>query len=79
MSLALVTGGTGFIGSHLVDLLVSRGHDTTVLDCLDPQVHGPGAREPKLIAAHVAAGRVRFLQGDVADRSATALNRSGSG
>ena len=36
----LITGGAGFIGSHLTDHLIERGFEVTVLDCLLPQVHG---------------------------------------
>ncbi len=42
----LVTGGAGFIGSHLVDELVGAGYEVTVLDSLEPQVHGPNPAPP---------------------------------
>jgi dTDP-L-rhamnose 4-epimerase len=42
----LITGGAGFVGSHLVDALVARGHLVRVLDRLEPQVHGPDAAKP---------------------------------
>ena len=35
----LVTGGAGFIGSHLVDALVDGGHEVVIYDNLEPQVH----------------------------------------
>ena len=31
----MVTGGAGFIGSHLVNRLVKEGHDVTILDCFN--------------------------------------------
>ena len=38
----LVTGGAGFIGSHIVDLLVERGDDVLSVDNLSPAAHaGP--------------------------------------
>ena len=36
----LITGGAGFIGSHLADQMLERGFAVTVLDNLSPQVHG---------------------------------------
>jgi dTDP-L-rhamnose 4-epimerase len=68
----LVTGGAGFIGSHVVDQLIERGHETTVLDNLDPQVHGPGATHPRHLTDHISHGRLRFVRGDVTDSRALA-------
>lgn len=66
----LVTGGAGFIGSHVVDRLVARGHEIVVLDNLDPQVHGEAASLPKHLEDHLLNGRVEFLHGDVRDPGA---------
>jgi dTDP-L-rhamnose 4-epimerase len=59
----LVTGGAGFIGSHLVDALLRAGHHVRILDNLEPQVHGelrangatPGYLDPQ----------AEFILGDV--------------
>jgi dTDP-L-rhamnose 4-epimerase len=60
----LVTGGAGFIGSHLVDELTSCGYDVRVLDSLVGQVHGAAERPDYL---HPDA---ELLVGDVRDRDA---------
>jgi dTDP-L-rhamnose 4-epimerase len=56
----LVTGGAGFIGSHLVDALVERGHRVRVLDLVVPQVHGDGP--PQYLNR-----QAEFIRGDVCD------------
>jgi dTDP-L-rhamnose 4-epimerase len=45
----LITGGAGFIGSHLADRLLGLGHRVRILDNLSPQVHGEFARRPSYL------------------------------
>ena len=42
----LITGGAGFVGSHVADRLVADGHDVLLLDALLPQAHGDGGWDP---------------------------------
>ncbi len=56
----LVTGGAGFVGTHLCRELVARGHLVRVLDNLDPQVHGKRARRPRSLPT-----AVEWMRGDV--------------
>jgi hypothetical protein len=44
----LITGGAGFVGSHVADELVEAGYSVRVLDNLAPQVHDARARRPAL-------------------------------
>ena len=61
----LITGGAGFIGSHLCDELLGAGYAVRVLDSLCPQVHGPSGRRPGYLPADV-----ELVVGDVRDRAA---------
>jgi dTDP-L-rhamnose 4-epimerase len=49
----LITGGAGFVGSHVADQLLARGHDVRVLDSLDPLVH-PSRQRPEYLDRRVA-------------------------
>lgn len=69
--LALITGGAGFIGSHIADLLLDRGWRVRALDALEPQVHGPRAGEAGWRPPYLDP-RVELLVGDVTDRAAVA-------
>ncbi len=59
----LITGGAGFVGSHLADGLLRKGHSVRVLDNLTPQVHG--RRLPTYLSPEV-----EVVYGDVRDRAA---------
>ena len=59
MSRVVVTGGCGFIGSHLVEQLVARGDDVTIFDGMPPPAWQETARE-----------HAKFVRGDILDRAA---------
>lgn len=59
----LVTGGAGFIGSHLVDRFLKEGFEVRILDSLDPRVHPHG--RPAYIPEDVES-----IEGDICDREA---------
>lgn len=58
----VVTGGAGFIGSHVVDLLVVEGHDVIVVDALLPKAH---AERPPYLNE-----RATYVEADLRDRDA---------
>jgi dTDP-L-rhamnose 4-epimerase len=57
----LITGGAGFIGSHLADELLACGYRVRVLDCLSVQVHGTDQRPAYLHPD------VELISGDIRD------------
>jgi dTDP-L-rhamnose 4-epimerase len=58
----LITGGAGFIGSHLADELLSRGYNVRALDNLSSQVHGSDGVRPAYLSTEV-----ELIVGDVRD------------
>jgi UDP-glucose 4-epimerase len=60
--LVLVTGGAGFIGSHIVDRLVTEGYEVRILDNLTT-----GKLEN--IQGHLSSGKIEFVKGDIRDLS----------
>lgn len=58
----LITGGAGFIGSHLCDRLLEKGYSVRVLDNLNEQVHGLNCKRPGYLHPDV-----ELITGDVRD------------
>jgi dTDP-L-rhamnose 4-epimerase len=63
MQTVLISGGAGFIGSHVADELLAHGLKVRVLDTLAAQVHGDSGRRPDYLDP-----QVEVVVGDVADR-----------
>lgn len=69
----LITGGAGFIGSHLADLFLANGYSVKVYDNLEPQVHGVDAERPSYLN-----NEVELIKGDVRDGDSFAKALKGS-
>src|SRR5579884_587648 len=65
MSRVLITGGAGFVGSHVASELLQSGYAVRVLDSLIPQVHGEDRKRPAYLDPDV-----ELIRGDVRDRDA---------
>lgn len=59
----LITGGAGFIGSHLADTLIKNNYKVICYDNLLDQVHGPSGTPPEYLNP-----KVEFIKGDVCDK-----------
>jgi dTDP-L-rhamnose 4-epimerase len=69
----LITGGAGFIGSHVANELLSRGYRVRALDILSPQVHGASRARPVYLNREV-----ELQIGDIRDRAALARALEGA-
>jgi dTDP-L-rhamnose 4-epimerase len=58
----LITGGAGFIGSHLATELLQHGYGVRILDNLTPRVHGPERHRPNHLDR-----RAKVIVGDIRD------------
>ncbi len=65
----LITGGAGFIGSHIALRLIEKGYDVTVLDNLLEQIHGENPDKTSPLYCSIK-DKTRFIKADVCDKDA---------
>src|ERR1051326_5996327 len=70
----LITGGAGFIGSHVANEFLSSGYTVRALDSLVPQVHGPERRRPTYLSSEV-----ELIVGDIRDSDVVSRALDGVG
>jgi len=68
MKKTLITGGAGFIGSHIALQLLNKGYDITVLDNLLEQIHGSDPDRTSPLYCSIK-DIVRFIKGDVCNKA----------
>lgn len=68
----LITGGAGFVGSHLADELLEHGYTVRALDCLLPQVHGEAGQRPAYLCDDI-----ELIDGDIRDPHAVSRALAG--
>ena len=69
MQKVLITGGAGFIGSHIALKLIEKGYGVTVLDNLLEQIHGADPDKTSPLYGSIK-DKVRFIKADVCDKEA---------
>ena len=64
----LITGGAGFIGSHIALKLIERGYCVTILDNLLEQIHGSDPNKTSPLYCSIK-DKVRFAKGDICEKA----------
>ncbi len=63
----LITGGAGFIGSHIALKLIDKGYEVSVIDNLSPQIHGNDPQNTSPLYLSIK-DKVQFYKADISDR-----------